>query len=234
VFKRLRQRDPLTLREDFCGTAALCCEWVRMEPSGKAYGIDLDQPTLDWARTHNLAQLASLEPRVELIRGNVLDDYPFKVDVVTAFNFSYFCLKSRRDMLAYFSRCQKALVKDGLFYLDIFGGPTSMAIQQEETKYRSFTYIWDQASFSPVTGDLKCHIHFIPHDKRPMRRAFTYDWRLWTIPELTDILEEAGFEDVYVYWEGTDKKTGEGNGVYRLTSKGDNSESFVAYVVAIR
>ncbi len=27
-----------------------------------------------------------------------------------------------------------------------------------------------------------------------LRRAFRYDWRLWTIPELAEMLEEAGFD----------------------------------------
>jgi len=29
TFKKIRKRKPLTLREDFCGTAAVCCEWVK-------------------------------------------------------------------------------------------------------------------------------------------------------------------------------------------------------------
>ena len=27
-----------------------------------------------------------------------------------------------------------------------------------------------------------------------LRRAFRYDWRLWTIPELAEMLKEAGFD----------------------------------------
>lgn len=29
-----------------------------------------------------------------------------------------------------------------------------------------------------------------------LRRAFRYDWRLWTIPELAEMLEEAGFDSM--------------------------------------
>ena len=67
-----------------------------------------------------------------------------------------------------------------------------------------------------------------------MRKAFTYDWRLWTIPEMTDILLEAGFKDVQIYWEGTDRSTGEGNGIFRRSRRGDDSEAYVSYIVAVR
>ena len=29
TYRALRGREPLSLREDFCGTASLSCEWVR-------------------------------------------------------------------------------------------------------------------------------------------------------------------------------------------------------------
>ena len=38
----IRGRQPLSLREDFCGTFSLCCEWVKSCSNNKAYGIDLD------------------------------------------------------------------------------------------------------------------------------------------------------------------------------------------------
>ncbi len=28
TFKDLRGRKPVSMREDFCGTAGMCCEWV--------------------------------------------------------------------------------------------------------------------------------------------------------------------------------------------------------------
>ncbi len=35
----------------------------------------------------------------------------------------------------------------------------------------------------------------------PLRRAFTYDWRLWSLPELREVLAEAGFERIEVLWD---------------------------------
>ncbi len=234
VFKKRRGRAPATLREDFCGTAALCCDWVRSCRNGKAFGIDLDKPTLEWSLAHNVADLGQLASRVRLIHGNVLDTHPMKTDVLAAFNFSYFTFKDRSTLLRYFRCAHDSLNSDGIFFLDIYGGPASITVQEEETDFDGFTYIWDQARYSPVTGETLCHIHFRLHEGKTMRRAFTYDWRLWTIPELRDVLEESGFKEVAVYWEGTDSRTGKGNGVFRPSLKGDDSESFIAYIAALR
>ena len=48
VYRRLRGRDALRLREDFCGTAALCHAWVQSMPERTAVGVDLCQETMDW------------------------------------------------------------------------------------------------------------------------------------------------------------------------------------------
>ena len=34
-----------------------------------------------------------------------------------------------------------------------------------------------------------------------MNKAFTYDWRYWSLPELTELLKEAGFADAQVFWD---------------------------------
>ena len=44
IFKSAYGRKPETLREDFCGTALLCCEFVKLNRDNKAIGVDLDAP----------------------------------------------------------------------------------------------------------------------------------------------------------------------------------------------
>ncbi len=234
IFKKLRGRTPLTLREDFCGTAALCCEWVKAGSSAIAYGIDLHKPTLDWGRRQHVSRLGPRGSRVHLIQGDVLDNLNVRTDTAAAFNFSYFCFKERPLLLRYCRSVHNALVPDGLFFLDIYGGPDSYKVQKEETDHGDFTYVWDQARVNPVTGEVLNHIHFELADGRKVQRAFTYDWRLWSIPEVTDVLLESGFSHVQVYWEGTDTKTGDGNGVFRLSRKGDDSDAYIAYLVGIK
>ena len=78
--------------------------------------------------------------------------------------------------------------------LDAFGGYEAHQLLEERTKHKGFTYVWDQSSFNPVNHDLKCFIHFEFSDKSSIKRAFVYDWRLWTLPEIKDCLHEAGFK----------------------------------------
>ena len=232
VYRQLRGREPKTLREDFCGTAHLSCAWVDRVPGGRAVGVDLHEPTLQYARRVNVNALGEAADRVELIHADVLDPPDFRPDAVAAYNFSYFIFKERKLLLEYFTRVRESLARDGVFYLDIYGGPEAQQVQEEETDHDFFTYVWDQAKYNPVTGEILCHIHFDFPDRPRMKRAFTYDWRLWGLPEVRDVLTDAGFKTTEVYWEGTERDTGEGNGVFKKSEKGDNSLCWVAYIVA--
>ena len=42
----------------------------------------------------------------------------------------------------------------------------------------------------------------------------------------------AGFSTAQVYWEGTDEKTGEGDGIYTASEVGTADAGWVCYVVA--
>ncbi len=55
TFKALRGRAARSLREDFCGTASLCCEWVRAAGGRHAVGVDNDADVLDWGRRNRVA-----------------------------------------------------------------------------------------------------------------------------------------------------------------------------------
>ena len=66
--------------------------------------------------------------------------------------------------------------------------------------------------------------------EKKRERVFSYDWRMWTIPELKEIMEDAGFKKVHVYWEGSDED-GDGDGEFTRVTQGEECESWVAYVV---
>jgi SAM-dependent methyltransferase len=234
TFRALRGREPSSLREDFCGTASLACEWVRGGARRHAIGVDIDADVLDWGRKNRVARLpASARTRVELKQDDVRTARTSTVDLVGAFNFSYFCFKTREELRHYFERVRAALRSDGVFFLDAFGGPDASDVLKEKTKIDGFTYIWEQAEFEPVTGRILCHIHFKFPDGSKIKRAFTYDWRLWTLPELRELLFEAGFKSVRVYWEGDDGKGG-GNGEFREHATGEADLAWIAYLVAER
>ncbi len=234
TYKKHRGQKATILREDFCGTASLCAEWVKQSQDNKAYGIDLDRKTLDWGIQKHILPLNERAAGITLIQRNVLEPAEFKADVIAAFNFSYFTFRERETLRGYFKSARRGLRKNGILYLDIFGGPESIDLREEKTRYENFTYTWDQAAFNPVTHDITCHIHFEFPDNSSMTRAFTYKWRLWQVPEIREIALEAGFKDCLVYWEGTDHSTGEGNGVYKPSLKGDNSPAFVAYILCLK
>jgi hypothetical protein len=117
--------------------------------------------------------------------------------------------------------------------MDIYGGPESQQPAEENTRYKGFTYVWDQAAYNPITNEALDHIHFLFPDGSRMMKAFTYDWRLWTLAELNEALREAGFRDARAYWEGADK-SGEGNGVFRPRQRAEAEDAWVAYIVGFR
>jgi hypothetical protein len=95
----------------------------------------------------------------------------------------------------------------------------------------AFTYIWEQAKFNPIDHEIVCHISFRLRGGKKLRRAFTYHWRLWTLPELREILAEAGFAGSDVYVEGWDDDADETDGVFRKRARFENQAGWVAYVV---
>lgn len=234
VYRELRGRRPLVLREDFCGTAYLSSEWVKSHPRRTAVGVDLDAATLAWGEEHNLGALASEDrQRARLLLGDVLEIEAVESDVTCAMNFSHCALKRRADLLGYFERARRRLAPDGVFVCELYGGTEAIVAIEERRAVEDFEMLWEQESYNPITNETLCHIHFELADGSRLDRAFTYDWRLWSLSETREILEEAGFAETRVYWEGVDEE-GEGTGEYRRTEEEENQETWLAYVVAAR
>lgn len=232
VYRERNQKLPSSLREDFCGTAALAAEWIRTRATNTALGIDLDGPTLEWGIHHNVAPLGPAQSRLTLLQANVLDVTRPRCDVIAAMNFSYFIFKTRETLVAYFRVARKSLRAGGIFIVDIFGGWEAQALTEEEKPLDGFSYFWDQHKFDPISNETLFYIHFRLANGTWYRRAFTYDWRLWSIPEVRELMHEAGFGRTEVYWEGTEHATGEGNGVFRAAKRQESCPGWVAYIVA--
>ena len=114
-------RKPHVLREDFCGTFALCCEWVKLHNHNVAIGIDFDKAPIDYGKKNYLSKLDSQQSsRVHLYLQNVQHQITKKSDIICAFNFSYFSIKSRKDLKAYFRSAYEGLNQTGILSLDIF------------------------------------------------------------------------------------------------------------------
>ena len=235
IWSEQRGRGATLLREDFCGTAAISIEWVKRREANEAIGVDLDVPTLEWTKNRLGDRLDDRQlSRIDLIEGNVLSTETKKCDTILATNFSYYIFKTRDAVREYYKTVLDGLVEDGLFILDAYGGSDSFKEMTEDRDLDGFTYTWDQNFYDPITGDVINHIHFKFPDGTKIKKAFTYEWRLWTLPEIRELLLEAGFSDTVVYWEGTEEDTGEGDGEWAVSEQGEACEGWVAYIVGIK
>lgn len=237
-------RRLLTVREDFCGTAALACAWARRSAEHRAWGVDLDPSVLAWAHEHRFPRMRDAVKRVTLVRGDVRRARTPRADLVCALNFSYWVFRERRDLLAYFRAARANLVPGGMFVCNAFGGTGAMETLVEKTRIPSgrsaegdaipaFTYVWEQTYFNPIDHHVLCDIHFRLRDGE-MRRTFHYDWRLWTLPELRDALHDAGFTKVHAYIESWDERNDRPAEHYRLRRQFENQLSWLAYLVSVR
>ncbi len=254
VFKNKRGRKAVALREDFCGTAALACEWASRSPKNHAWGVDIDQPTLNWGMEHNVPYISSRRSKtkadgkrsgkIDLLCGDVLTAKTPPVDLVMALNFSYCIFKTREQLCDYFKTVRKNLKKDGLFIMDLYGGTEAVEAKLEPrdveaftakdgTKVPKFEYIWDQDVYNVIDHHVVNYIHFKIPRVGKIEKAFTYDWRLWTLPELQELLIEAGFEFAEVYLHDWDED-GDSDEIYRLRKNYENSLGWVAYIVGIK
>ena len=238
TFTNLNGRKLRLLREDFCGTANTACDWVRRHKQNHAVGLDLDEEVLEWGRLNNVATLSDEQSkRIQIVHADVMQPPSQAVDAVIAMNFSYYLFKQRDQLRQYFRQVHASLVNDGIFFMDAYGGyEAHQELEEdrdcEDPEIGKFQYIWDQHSFNPINHHMNCQIHFKFPDGSKIQRAFDYDWRLWSLPELQEILTEAGFSRVYVYWEGTDEDSNEGDGVYSVETEGDADAGWICYLVA--
>jgi SAM-dependent methyltransferase len=233
VFRKEHGRRPRSLREDFCGTALISAAWVRSRPDRTAIGVDLDAATLAWARRHNLAPLGAAAARATPLRRDVLRVTRPKVDVVCAFNFSYCVFQRRAQLLAYFGAVRRSLREGGAFVLDNHAGPNTFEESWDERKFAGYHYIWEQEPVDGISHRGVRRIHFRFRDGSWLKNAFRYDWRIWTVAELRDLADEAGFRRCDVYTELLDDDGEPITGLRRLR-RHPHDDSWTPYLVCWR
>jgi hypothetical protein len=233
-------KTPLRLREDFCGTFSICCYWVTQSLKHQSMGLDLDPETLAYGKKNHLSKLtAEQQKRVKPLQKNVMSVTRPGSDIIFAPNFSFMIFKQRKMLVDYFKAVLGSLDDDGIFVLETAGGPGFIEEIKERKRVKDpetgerFTYIWHQKSFDPITDNGHYAIHFKLDDGTLIEDPFTYDWRVWSIPELRDILSDAGFSESLVYWEADDSE-GQPSGEFIRASNGDNAHAWGAYVVGLK
>ncbi len=253
IYKARHRRLPVVLREDFCGTFAVCCEWVKLGKNRRAIGVDLDPEPLEWGMAHNLTRVPEdRRANIELRLADVRTVAKPKADILAAQNFSFWLFKTRAEVVAYLKLARQNLAEGGLLVMDMMGGGECYAEGHEDVraipgydkavahradkppmKIGKFTYVWEQHSYNPITHDASFYIHFQFKDGSTMERAFEYHWRFWTIAEVRELLAEAGFSKSVVYWEIEDED-GEGSGEWEIADDAPADPSWIAYIVAER
>jgi len=213
--------EPISLREDFCGTATVSVRWLAEAKSrgedARAIGVDLDSEALERARSVAASEGVK---GLELLCGDCVGDAsPAAVvgsDVIFVGNFSIGYIYQREMLVAYLRACKRRLdagnagFGGGIFACDIYGGANAYKLGAMERRHPSrgremIHYVWRHEAADPRTAMVRNSISFrvlVDGDVvAEMPRAFVYEWRLWSLPELADAMREAGFESVEVYKE---------------------------------
>ena len=196
-----RPRVPLLLREDFCGTAILCKEWVQAHVERRAIGVDLDRSVLEYGESQFPDECIS--SKIELYHGDVLkidNDSLERADIVAALNYAVCYFHSRNNLVEYLRRAKESTVSGGVFICDLFGG--SRPISEEWVFSRScsnFEYTFEQSPIDVLTNVANCTINFKFKDGSTRRHAFSYSFRIWNIVDIIEALHESGFLEVDVW-----------------------------------
>lgn len=225
-------RAPRILREDFSGSAALARRWAGLSPRHAAFAVDRDGEPL--AR-------AGLAPRVTIRRADVLRARDH-ADIIACTNFPLGYWHTRAGLLKYLRHARACLRPRGILVADTYGGTDAFTPGSTTTRLRGpdgerIEYTWEQRDADAVTGRVLDALHFRVRKRgerraRLFRDAFTYDWRLWSIPELTDAYLEAGFRKVEVYDRLGDAIDQDGKLYVRPVGPGEDlGPSWVVYVV---
>ncbi|CAH8263903.1 unnamed protein product [Arabidopsis lyrata] len=206
------------------------------------------------SKSHELIQNISLDDGddnedlvdpsvVESLEKDGPDSLP-KRDIVCAFNFSCCCLHKRSELVSYFKNARDALSKKGgIFVMDLYGGASAEGQLKLQRKFPNFTYTWEQAEFDILSRKTRISLHYhLQKQNRKIRHAFSYSWRLWSLPEIKDCMEEAGFSSVH-FWlrempDASEMRRTDGFGAgrdikYEQVKSFQQCDSWNAYIVAV-
>lgn len=234
-------RKPKVLREDFSGSGALARAWAASHRSRSSIAVDIDPGVLTLAA----AQLRVTPEVADAKRSRT------RADIIAATNFPIGYQHTRAALLQYLKNAKKALKPGGIFVCDLYGGRDAFSPGKIIQMLRApmvapwngelVEYTFEQRAADPISGLVLDTLHFRAwkksnKSKKPdleLRDAFVYHWRLWSLPELTDALKEAGFRAVEVHDRLGDAVDSSGK-LYLNPNKKDNllDENWVVYVAA--
>eukprot|EP00249_Psilotum_nudum_P014026 c24627_g1_i3 orf=255-1187(+) len=165
-----------------------------------------------------------------------------KADIVCAFNYSCCCLQKRSDLILYLKHALQSISQDGgIFVMDLYGGMSSECSLKVYRHFGNFTYIWEQDEFDVITRTSRISLHFRLKNNQVLRHAFTYRFRLWSLPEVRDCLEEVGFDSIHFWMRSMPEMQGQGeqeiednDARYEEMGNFNQQDAWNAYIVAVR
>lgn len=213
---------------------------VKQKFTNLVHGLDLNSNNGTGSNSCKQMGLADSKCLANLTMSEA--DFPAR-DIICAFNYSCCCLHSRKDLVLYFRHvCSVLSERGGIFVMDVYGGISSERKLRLQRKFPSFTYFWEQDEFDIISRQTRISLHFQGGKKQMLRYAFTYHWRLWSIPEIKDCLEEAGFKWVHVWMREMPNTQSGGNAKeynanrdvkYEESQHFNQGDAWNAYVVGV-
>jgi hypothetical protein len=240
AYRDARKLEPYTLGEDFCGTFAVSCQWVKSDKKRTAIGIDSCSATLQRGRDNNLSKLSDeQQKRVTLKEQDVRKKNAPRVDILAAQNFSFWVFKTRQEVIEYFKTALSNLADQGIMVIDMMGGAecrTEGLTHKQTIKEGKdgFNYHWKQVSFNPINSDACFSISFTFPDGSRLKDAYVYHWRLWTIVEVREMLIDAGFSMTHVYWAIDEEIDPDRDGGWERREEARSDASWTCYLVALK
>jgi len=192
--------EPRVLAEDFAGSAALSRAWVARGSDRHAFAVDLDAAALARAAHPRIAAHV-LDVRSPEIRSFG------PCDIVHAGNFSIGELAVREEVVEWARNARARLAPGGIVALDTYGGESAWRVGALERRRTlpdgtEIRWVFEQRAADPRTARVVNALSFRLLESGEVVAAFpdafVYRWRLWSIPEVVDVLREVGFEHVRV------------------------------------
>jgi len=238
VFRMIFNKVPYTFREDFCGTGLLSCEWVRKDVQSYAVGLDIDQETLDWGIENNVNNLSSGFDRIKLLNHNVLDEFDNTqfFDIICSLNYSHFLLNKRKEIVKYFSNLRKNL-KKGIFIMDFYGGSHIYEDHKYNRGESDSFYEFRGKQMNNLTNTSICSLNY-RIKKKKFTPLYEFNFRIYSIIELKEALEECGFNKFKIYIKEISEDEDDGFTEYEEIDLGKNefypqTDRYTGYLIAI-
>lgn len=237
AYEEIRGKTPLHFREDFCGTFAVSCAWVRSDSQRTAVAVDVCAEALGWGRENNMASLSKEQQgRITVLEDDARRTGTQVTDVLAVQNFSFWVFRKPAEVIEYLQAAHANLADDGVMVIDMMGGGDCYVDGMlHKTTIREgkdgFSYVWKQGSYNPINSEIRFSIGFTFPDGSKLIDIFKYRWRLWSIVEVREMLEAAGFSKSHVYWP-IDEDVGPDEPVWGRREKAPSDASWICYLVA--